>query len=162
MLAASASVTPALAAPQDCPTAQSAAMGFVVERGEKAKTEVFHVGDTDIRTVLRFDGTTLLETTQFQGLFDLERIDRGRRTVFRPTTDLSKAYPPNVGQTITARFEATESERRSQLAVALAVGKLDQLDIGPCRYQVFLIDRSTVRDNIASQYVERRTIIRPT
>jgi len=147
-------MTAAGAAPQDCPTAQSAAMGFVVERGEQSKTEVFHIGDTDIRTVLRFDGTTLLETTQFKGLFDLDRIDRGRRTVFRPTTDLSKAYPPNVGQTFTARFEATESERRSQLAVALTVRKLEQLDIGPCRYQVFLIDRSTVRDNVAARITE--------
>jgi hypothetical protein len=153
-LASASAMTAAFAAPQDCPTAQSAATGFVVERGEKSKTEVFHIGDTDIRTVLRFDGTTLLETTQFQGLFDLERIDRGRRTVFRPTTDLSKAYPPNVGQIFTARFEATENERRSQLAVALTVGKLDQLDIGPCRYQVFLIDRSTVRDNVATRFTE--------
>jgi hypothetical protein len=154
VLASASTMTAAGAAPQDCPTAQSAAMGFVVERGEQSKTEVFHIGDTDIRTVLRFDGTTLLETTQFQGLFDLERIDRGRRTVFRPTTDLSKAYPPNVGQTFTARFEATESERRSQLAVALTVRKLEQLDIGPCRYQVFLIDRSTVRDNVAPRFTE--------
>jgi hypothetical protein len=154
VLASASAMTVAFAAPQDCPTAQSAAMGFVVERGEKSKTEVFHIGDTDIRTVLRFDGTTLLETTQFQGLFDLERIDRGRRTVFRPTTDLSKAYPPNVGQSFTARFEATESERRSQLIVALTVRKLDQLDVGPCRYQVFLIDRSTIRDNNAARFTE--------
>jgi hypothetical protein len=155
MLGASAgAVAAASAAPQDCPTAQSAATGFVVERGEKSKTEVFHVGDTDIRTVLRFDGTALLETTQFQGMFDLERVDRGRRTVFRPTTDLSHVYPPKVGQIYSARFEATESERRSQLVVALTVRELDNLDIGPCRYQVFLIDRSTVRDNTASQYIE--------
>jgi hypothetical protein len=67
VLASASAMTAAFAAPQDCPTAQSAAMGFVVERGEQSKTEVFHIGDTDIRTVLRFDGTTLLETTQFQG-----------------------------------------------------------------------------------------------
>jgi hypothetical protein len=133
-------------AAQDCPIGQSVATGFVVERGEKSKTEVFHIGTTEVRTVLRSDGTTLLETTQFQGLFDLERIDRGRRTVFRPATDLSKIYPPNVGQNLTARFEASESERRSTLSIALSVKKLDQLDIGPCRYRVLLIDRSVGRD----------------
>ena len=136
----------AVATAQDCPTGQSAAMGFVVERGEKSKTEVSRVGDANIRPVLRFGGAPLLETTQFQGLFDLERIDRGTRAVFRPTTDLAKFFPPNVGKSITAGFEITESERQSTLTVILSVKKLDQLDIGPCRYQVLQIDRSVGRD----------------
>src|SRR5262245_43645170 len=64
-----------IAAAQDCPTAETVVAGFVVERGERSKTEVFHVGDTNVRTVFRYGGDALLETTQFQGLFELERID---------------------------------------------------------------------------------------
>lgn len=112
-----------IATAQDCPTAQTVATGFVVERGESSKTEVFHVGDTNVRTILRYGGSALLETTQFQGLFELERIDRGRRSVFKPMSDLSKVYPPNVGQKISTKFEMTTGERRSTQTIILAVKK---------------------------------------
>src|SRR5262245_15475666 len=135
-----------VAVAQDCPTAKSVAEGFVVERGESSKTEVFHVGDTTVRTVFRYGGSALLETTQFQGLFELERIDRGRRTVFKPTSDLSKVYPPNVGQKFSAKFEMTTGERRSTQTVILAVKKPDTLHIGPCQYQILLIDRNVGYD----------------
>jgi len=119
----------------------------VVERGEASKTEVFHVGDTNIRTILRSGGTVVLETTQFQGLFDLERLDRGRRSQFRPTTDLVKTYPPSVGQQITAKFERTEGERTSSLTIVLSTKKTDELYIGSCRYKVFVMDRSVGADD---------------
>jgi hypothetical protein len=66
--------TPAFAT-EDCPTAQSGKDGFVVERSGSSVTEVFHVDDTLVRTVMRSGGRALLETTQFQGLLQLDRID---------------------------------------------------------------------------------------
>jgi hypothetical protein len=140
---------------QNCPTAQSGVNGFVVERGDRSKTEVFHVDDTNVRTVFRSGGTTLLETTQFQGLFDLERIDRGRRTIFTPLSNLSTAYPPNVGQEISAEFEVLEGEARSNRTITLNVKKLDRLFIGPCPYRILQIDRSERRGD--QQSVLRET-----
>jgi hypothetical protein len=143
-----------VAAAQDCPTGPAVAAGFVVERGERSKTEVFHVDDTNVRTIFRYGGNALLETTQYQGLFELERVDRGRRSVSRPTSDLSKFFPPNVGQRISARFEVTEGERRSTRTIILAVKKLDTLHIGPCQYRVLQIDRSIGRDKEKPVFVE--------
>ena len=57
---------------QPCPDAQAGKKGFVVERGERSRTEVFHDGPI-VRSILRYAGTTLLETTQYEGLFDLDR-----------------------------------------------------------------------------------------
>jgi hypothetical protein len=142
------------ASAQDCPTGPSAAAGFVVEREERSKTEVFHVGDTNVRTILRYGGTALLETTQYQGLFELERIDRGRRSVFRPTGDISKVFPPNVGQKFSARFAVTEGERKSTRTIVLSVKKLDALHIGPCQYRVLLIDKSVGYDNAKPVFIE--------
>src|SRR5436190_20571692 len=82
-----------MAAAQDCPTAESATRGFVVERQERSKTEVLFAEPPIVRTIMRYDGRTLLETTQFQGLFELDRLDRGRRAVFRPKTDLAALFP---------------------------------------------------------------------
>jgi hypothetical protein len=138
---------PIAAAAQECPNGQSGARGFVVERDVRSKTEVFHVSDTETRTILRWGSATLLETTQFQGLFDLERIDRGRRSLFKPTTDLSTIYPPNVGQKVTARFERSDGDRQSVLLIVLFVRRMDEIYIGPCRYRVLLIDRSIGVDN---------------
>src|SRR5262245_21961476 len=128
-----------------CPDGGTALNGFVVERGDRSKTEVFHVDDSQVRTIFRAGGRTVLETTQFQGLFDLERIDKGKRTVFAPESDLASAYPPNVGQKITTTFEVTEGPSNSKLTVLLDVKKLDRLFIGPCAYRVLLLDRSEQR-----------------
>lgn len=145
---------PQAAAAQDCPAGPTVAAGFVVEREQRSKTEVFHVGDTNVRTILRYSGRVLLKTTQYHGLFELERIDRGRRTVLRPTSDLSKIFPPNVGQKFSAKFEVTEGERRSARTIILSVRKLDSLHIGPCQYRVLLIDRSIGYDGGKPVFIE--------
>src|ERR1700732_4336761 len=76
---------PATAAP-DCPTASTARQGFIVERN-CPPMEVIFAEDRLVRNILRSTtGETLLETTEFEGLFELDRIDHGRRTVSHPTT----------------------------------------------------------------------------
>ena len=135
-------------AANECPTAQSASKGFIVERGERSKTEILHAGDTDVRTVLRYDGRSLLEVTLFQGLFELERLDRGKRTAYRPKSDLAKTFPPAPGKKITAIFEETEGERKGNLRTfVLEVRKEpDALYVGACKYKVLRIDRSLLDD----------------
>ena len=91
-----------VATAQDCPTAQSGKGGFVVERGEQQKSEIFHTEDGVVRTVMRYNGTTVLETTQHEGLFQLDRLDNGRRTKYEPQTDLKKLFPLKPGRTISA------------------------------------------------------------
>jgi hypothetical protein len=102
---------PAVAVAQDCPTAQSGKLGFVVERGEQQKSEVFHGDDGIIRTVMRYNDVTLLETTQHEGLFQLDRLDNGRRTKFEPQTDLKKLFPLKIGRKVSAKL-ISESDGR--------------------------------------------------
>src|SRR2546421_1451279 len=96
---------------QDCPTAQSATREFVVEREERSKTEVLFAEPAIVRSIMRYDGKTLLETTQFQGLFELDRLDRGRRAVFRPKTDLAALFPLKAGKKATVEFEVEGAGR---------------------------------------------------
>src|SRR5262249_45272291 len=103
-IAALAFYAPHPAAAQDCPTAKSGTSGFVVERNDAQKTEVFHAGDGIVRTVMRFNGNTLLETTKFAGLFDLERVDRGKRPKYEPKTELKTLFPLKPGRQATAKF----------------------------------------------------------
>ena len=137
----------------DCPTAQSVRHGFVVERQEKSKTEVFVGEDGMVRTVLRYDGRTLLERTEFHGLFQLDRLDRGHRAVFRPKSELASLFPLKVGKTIKAEFDVEGSGRPVTAAVEFSVKKSDTLYIGPCKYDVLRLERRESRGDGALNFV---------
>jgi hypothetical protein len=98
---------------------------------------------------LRYDGRSLLEVTSLHGLFDLERLDRGKRSSYRPVSDLAKSFPPTPGKKITAVFEETEGERKGNLrSFVLEVRKeADALHLGVCKYKVLRIDRSVMDSN---------------
>lgn len=139
---------------QDCPTAASGKEGFVVQRGDQQKTEVFHVGDGIVRTVMRYGGETLLETTQDHGLFQLERIDRGVRTKYQPKTDLKSLFPLKSGRTVKAAFTSETDGQHGTLAVELAVTGTDVLWIGPCQYKVLKIDRTESYNGAPPRFVD--------
>jgi hypothetical protein len=138
-------IAPQIAGAQDCPTAKSAASGYVVEREVNSKTDVLFSDNSTVRTILRYDGKVLLETTQFQGLFELDRLDRGRRAVFRPKTELAALFPLKQGKTATVEFDVEGSGRPTTAAVQIAVKGTDVLYIGACKYSVLKIDRSESR-----------------
>ena len=137
---AAALLIPRPAAAQDCPTAQAGALGFVLERKEQQKTEVVHTGAGLVHTVMRFDGETLLETILYEGLFSLERIDRGRRTTFDPKTDLKTLFPLKPGAQLNAKFISQSGGNYGRLYVELDVQPPQDLLIGPCKYEVLRIE----------------------
>jgi hypothetical protein len=139
---------------QDCPTAQSGKAGFVAERGERQKSEIFHLEDGIVRTVMRYNGTTQLETTQHQGLFRLDQLDEGRRTKYEPQTDLKSLFPLKLERTITAKFATESNGQRGTLTVEMAVRNTDVVYIGPCKYTVLKIDRSESRGAGPPRFVD--------
>ena len=113
----------------------------------RSTTEISYAGTSDVRTVYRADDRTLLEVTLFQGLFELERLDRGKRTIYRPVSDLAKSFPPGPGKKITAVFEETEGERKGLRTYVLeAHRESDTLHVGACKYKVLRIARSRLDD----------------
>jgi len=129
-------------AAENCPDAKSAIRPFIVDRGQDWRLAVVHVDDTLVRTMLRSRNATILETTEFQGLFQLDRIERGRRKTLRPKTDLKSSFPLKVGKKIVAEFEVEESEKTYNTTFQLVVQKADTLYIGACKYPVFQIRKS--------------------
>lgn len=96
----------------------------------------------------------MLETTTFEGLFDLERIDRGRRTVYRPKANLGSFLPLKVGQDITAVFESGDAPQVAKRKVILRVKRRDELFLESCKYDVFAIERSISVDDAAPVFVD--------
>ena len=131
----------------ECPTSKTASNGFIVERGERMKLEVLRSGDTETRTVLRYDGRALTEVTLFQGLFELDRLDRGKRNTYRPISNLAKAYPPVPGKKMTAILEGTDGDSKVTRSYVLNVRKeVETLAVGACKYAVMLIDWNWLND----------------
>jgi hypothetical protein len=153
LLAFVAATAAAGARAQECPTAQTAARGYVVERGESQKTEVFPDKDV-IRTVMRYGGATLLETTQFQGLFSLDRNDRGRRTLFEPRSDLASLFPLKPGTQASAKFITQQGGQYGRLYVEMEISSEDEIVIGSCRYRILKIVRSESRSAAPPRYVD--------
>jgi hypothetical protein len=154
-LAASLMIAARAHAADACPGAQDGKRGFVVERSGSSSTQVFHVDKSTVRTVMSSGGSTLLETTQFQGLFQLERVERGQRVIFSPNSELSRLFPLRPGQQATAEFEIQETERAATKAtVILNVKGKDALFIGPCRYEVLKIERSESRGDSAPRVID--------
>src|SRR5262249_39606525 len=132
---------PRPAAPQECPPTSPEPRNFIVERN-RYTVEVISVDDRIVRTIYRSpNGQTLLETTEFEGLFELERIDRGRRSVYRPISDLAKLFPLKPKQKLTAEFESSDPPPTVKGKIVLQVQRSDALFIGSCKYPVFVIDR---------------------
>ncbi len=102
--AARCALTAPVATVQDCPTAQAGKVGVVVERGDQQKTEIFQAEDGVVRAVTRYNDAMILETPQHEGLFQLDRLDNGRRTKYEPQTELRKLFPLKPGRKISAKF----------------------------------------------------------
>ncbi len=83
---------------------------------------------------MRYDGTTLLEMTQLEGLFLLDRLDRGRRTRYEPSTDLKALFPMKPGQQANAKFTTESQGQHGRLSVELSVKRAEEMYIGPCKY----------------------------
>ncbi|MCP3468313.1 hypothetical protein [Bradyrhizobium sp. CCGUVB23] len=90
---------------------------------------------------MRYAGETLLELVLYEGLFELDRLDRGRRTKFEPQSDLKKLFPLRSGQDVSAKFTTESDGQRGQLHVELAVKGEEQFSVGACKYSVLKIER---------------------
>ena len=138
---------------QSCPDARAGKSGFVVERGERSRTEVFHDGSI-VRTILRYGGNALLETTQYEGLFDLDRLDRGRHSAFKAKSDLAKLFPLKPGQRATVEFDIDEAAGMAKKrTVAILVRGQDELYLGACKYKVLKIERSQTQTSAPPSFM---------
>jgi hypothetical protein len=136
-------VPAAAGAANECPSAVSGRGSFIIERSGSSSTEVFYGDGPVVRTVMKSGGRVLLETTQHEGLIQLDRIDRGRRIVYKPKSDLAKLFPLRPKQKMDVVFDTAEAGASPSISsIRLAVVGLDTLSIGRCKYDVVKIERA--------------------
>ena len=79
---------------------------------------------------------------QYEGLFQLDRLEEGRRTKFEPRTNLKTLLPLKPKQTVKAEFTWERDGQNGVLLVEMAVKGFEDLYIGLCKYSVLKIERS--------------------
>jgi hypothetical protein len=129
-----------LRAQGDCPSALSGKGSFIIER-QGTTTEVFYDETPTVRTTLRAGDRTLLETTLYQGLFELSRVDRGTKIEQKPKTDLGKFFPLKPQQTIAAEFEVMMDGGTRTKTVKLDYVGVQDYALGDCSYSVLKFRR---------------------
>jgi hypothetical protein len=141
-------LAPVAHAADDCPTAVTGRGAFIVERGEQSKTEVVFGDGAVVGATFRYRGKAYLETRQYEGLIQLDRVDKGHRTVFKPNGDLAKLFPLKPKQQISVQLEAREDGAESIVTtVSLKMTGVDSLAIGACKYDVLKFERIETRSN---------------
>ena len=135
-------------AADDCPAAVKGHGVFVAERGEQSKTEVAFGDGAVISSISRFRGKTFLETKQYEGLIQLDRFDKGRRTLFKPKSDLAKIFPLKPKQQISLQLDTSGDGAEPYLVtVNLRITGTDNIAIGACRYDVLKFERIEAKSN---------------
>lgn len=130
-------VTPVLA--QDCPRMNGRSR-LALERPD-ASTEV-SLRQPLVVAETKFRNGSSVKATYYQGLVELDRVQRDRVFVFKPKSPLDTFFPikPNA----VLRFEAEHGEEGQQLrkaTVELAVVGARKFSIGNCTNTVWLIER---------------------
>jgi hypothetical protein len=128
----------------ECPDAKSAASGFIAQR-DSAQTEVLQSSKTEVQQITRLGSQAVLDVTFYQGLLELDRLDRGRRTVLRPIHDLAKNYPPVAGKSTAAVFEIGEGPGKVLRTFVLDVKKAETLTVGGCQFKVLRIEQKVAQ-----------------
>lgn len=125
-----------------------------MERGEPSKTEVAFGDGAIVTSISRFRGKAFLETSQYEGLIQLERLDKGRRTVFKPKSDLAKIFPLKPKQQISVQLDISgDGAEPAVVTVNLKMIGADNLAIGACKYDVLKFERTEARSNKKSEPV---------
>jgi len=145
---------PAVGVAEDCPTAIKGRGAFIAERGDQSKTEVAFGDGAVVSSVSSLRGKAVLETRQYEGLIQLERLDKGRRTFFKPKSDLAKIFPLKPKQQISVQLDVSEDGAEpSIMTVNLQMTGGDNLAIGPCKYDVLKFERIEAKANRKSEPV---------
>lgn len=155
---------PPVRAASDCPTALKRKGAFLVERGADSRTEVSFGDGPIIHTTLRYKGRTLLETTLYEGFFELSRVDRGLKIESKPKVDLAKFFPLKPKQTIAADFDVIESGKDTKpKTVKLTYVGVQDYKIGECTYSVLKFQRNDswpiIYDNIDYYAPELKLVV---
>jgi hypothetical protein len=136
-LAVTALASPALG--DDCPTAQTAKLGFVLER-QGAVAEVRPASDQFVHVVNTYSGGRKQDVVYYRGFFPISRFDDTARSINIPVSDIRTVFPlePKAKRALT--YAPAQPDKVGALvSLELTVTGQEQLQLGSCSYNVLVV-----------------------
>ncbi len=127
------------AAADDCPTAQTAKLGFVLER-EGARAEIRPAAEHFVHAVNSYSSGRKQNVIYYRGLLQISRFDDEARTIHIPLSDLRTVFPLDVkAQRAVTYAPATPEKVGGTISLELTVSGREQVQLGPCSYNVLVV-----------------------
>jgi hypothetical protein len=128
---------PALA--DDCPNAQTAKEGFVLER-QGTRAEVRPASDHFVHATNLYPGGRKQDVIYYKGLLPISRFDDSTRSISIPVSDLRTIFPliPKTRRAVTYA-PATPSRVGALVSLELTVTGQERIQLGSCSYEVLSV-----------------------
>ncbi|MEE1612872.1 hypothetical protein [Microvirga sp. CF3016] len=123
----------------DCPTAQTAKLGFALER-QGTVAEVRPASDHFVHVVNAYPGGKKQDVIYYRGLFPISRFDDTARSINIPISDLRAIFPlePKARRALTYA-PAQPGKVGALISLELTVTGQEQLQLGSCSYNVLVV-----------------------
>jgi hypothetical protein len=129
--------TPSLA--DECPTAQTAKQGFVLER-QGSRAEVRPSENHFVHVVNLFPGGKKQDAIYYRGLFLISRFDDTAKAINVPVSDIRTLFPLEVKAKRALTYAPAQPSKIGTLvSLELTIEKQDTLKVGDCEYKVLVI-----------------------
>ncbi|NIX78017.1 hypothetical protein [Microvirga terricola] len=123
----------------DCPTAQTAKLGFLLER-PGAQAEIRFTSDHFVHAVNTFAGGKRQDALYYRGLFLVSRFDDTARTINVPLSDLRSIFPLDLTTRRALTYAPADPTKAGALvSIEMTVTGQERLQLGPCTYNVLVI-----------------------
>jgi hypothetical protein len=131
----------------DCPTAETAAAGFVAELPNGQRFSVRSTNGPLVESSLFAGPNKRQQTTYFEGFFPLESITPNQVLQLKPPGKLGEFFPLKTGASVEMHATPTiNGSPGKPWTITLYV--IDERDhqVGSCRFKVFRINRKIVEE----------------
>ena len=123
----------------DCPTAQTAKLGFVLER-QGTIAEVRPASDHFVHVLNSYRSGKKQDVIYYRGFFPIRRFDDTARSINIPVSDLRTVFPlePKARRALTYA-PAQPGKVEALISLELMVTGQEQLQLGSCSYSVLAV-----------------------
>jgi hypothetical protein len=139
-----ATLLPISAHAADCPSADTAGKGFVLEN-PGARSEFRQAEAQIVKTVNHFSNSPQQTVFSLAGLFDLARFSKNEQYAMHPLSDLSRPVPLKKGARTTIAFMplGPDEQADTRWSLELTVVGQEIFSLGECSYKVLRIKQVT-------------------
>lgn len=132
-----AATQPVLAS--DCPNAETAKLGFVLER-QGTRAEVRPAAGQFVHVLNLYSSGKRQDVIYYGGIFPVSRFDDTARSINIPMSDLRTILPLDAKSRRALTYAPSEPGKvGSPISLEMAVTGQEKIEIGPCSYSVLIV-----------------------